>query len=145
MTKSLEVALAVKALLVSALPGVDVQGIDGEDAAPDRIGSNGLVTLEAGDPGKPEIDLCPVTYNYQHQMTVIVEAAPSVDTTAAQLVDAMLELISAAIEADRFLGGRVDFLDASAPPWNDDYVDAAVTTSGATVTIVATYSSSHPL
>jgi len=145
MTKSLDVALAVKALFTSALPGVDMRGIDGEDAAPDRIGSNGLVTVEFGDPGKPEIDLCPVTYNYQHQIPVTVEAAPTDAMTAIQVVDAILDLMSAAIEGDRFLGGLVDYLDASAPPSNDDYVESSVTTSGAAIVVIATYSSSHPL
>jgi len=145
MTKSLDVPLAIKAMFVAALPGIDVQGIDGEDAAPDRIGSNGLVTVEAGDPGKAEIDLCPPTYNYQHQIPFTVEAAPSADMTAQQVVDAILELMSTAIEADRFLGGLVDYLDAEAPPSNDDYVEAAVTTSSRSGVITATYSSSHPL
>jgi len=145
MSKSLDVPLAVKAMFAAALPGVDLQGIDGEDAAPDRIGTNGRVTIEAGDPGKPEIDLCPPTYNYEHQIPFTVEAPPSGDLTGAQVVDAILDLMAAALEADRFLGGLVDYLDASAPPSNDDYVEASLTTSSVSGVIIATYSTPHPL
>ena len=145
MSKRFEVLLAVKALLVTALPGVDVQGLDGMDAAPDRIGPNGRCTIEAGDPGRPEIDLCPPTYNYQHQIPVTIDGVAAGNQTPEQVVDAMLDLIAAAIEADRFLGGLVDYLDATAPPANDDYVPGAPVTGGAALTIVATYSTAHPL
>jgi hypothetical protein len=145
MSKRLDVLLAVKALIVAALPDADVQGIDSEDAAPDRIGPNGRAYVESGDPGAPEIDLSPLSYNYEHQIPVYLDGVAGGGLTAEQAVDAMADKVSAAIEADRFLGGLVDFLDATAPPGNDDYIDAASSSAGLSLTITASYSTTHPL
>jgi hypothetical protein len=145
MTKRLQVLLAVKALIVRALPDADVQGLDSEDAAPDRIGPNGRAYIESGDPGEPEIDLSPLTYNYEHQIPVTLDGVAGNGLTAEQAVDAMVGSIADEIEADRFLGGLVTFLDATAPPGNDDYVEAASSTAGVSLTIVASYSTTRPL
>ncbi len=145
MSKRLEVLVAVKAMLTTALPGVDVQGLDGADAAPERIGGNGRAYIEAGDPGRPEIDLCPVTYYYQHQIPITLDAPARGNLSAEQAVDAMTDQIAAAIVSDRFLGGLVDYLDASAPPANDDYTAGSAIIGSASVVITASYSTPHPL
>ena len=152
MTKRREVLDALKAMLVAALPSsVTVEGLDGADASPDRLLAGGRVLIEAGNPGEPEIDLSPPTYNYRHEIPVTVDAlavAATADApamTAEDAVDAILDLMSAAIEADRFLGGAVDYLDAYAPQSEDDYVDGAAVSRVAPFTIIATYSTSHPL
>lgn len=145
MSKRLDVLLALKALLTAAVPLTTVEGLDGNDAAPDRIPADGRIVIEAGDPGEPEIDLSPLTYNYAHAVPVTIEVGPGDGLTGEQRADAMLGAIADAIEADRFLGGLVDWLDAAAPATDDDQVEGAAVTRVAPITIVASYSTTRPL
>lgn len=145
MSKRLDVLLAVKALVAAALPGADVLGLDGSDAAPDRVGPLGRVIVRSGDPGDPEMDLSPPVYHYEHAIPLEVIAYQTTALTSEQVVDQMLGQISAAIEANRFLGGLVDYLDAAAPPTDDDYSEAAAVPRRADAIITASYSTSHPL
>lgn len=145
MTKALAVPIAVKAMLAAALGRVAVEGLDGADAAPDRVGPAGRVIVEAGTPGRPEIDLCPRNYNYAHEIPLTVDAPPGNGLTAAQAVDAILDGIATAIVANRTLGGLVDYLDASAADSVDDYVDGAGVSRTATVMLTAFYSTLSPI
>lgn len=145
MSKALDVAAAIKTLVQDALPGADVLGLDGRDAAPDRIGPLGRVIVRAGDPGDPEIDLSPITYNYDHTFELEIAAYQSSSRTAAQAVDDMLGAVATAIQANRTLGGLVDWLDAASPLTDDDYSEGAPVARRADATIVATYSTTRPL
>jgi hypothetical protein len=66
-TKQLQVILAVKALVAEALPDAEIRGFDGDATKPTRVGSGGCVIGTRGDPGDPEVDLSPLTYNYSHR------------------------------------------------------------------------------
>lgn len=151
MTKQLEVISAVLELVAGALPGVEVLGLNGDDAVPDRVTSRGRAVLRAGDPGKPDIEFSPLTYNYAHLMKVELTALPidASDTapalTAIEALDAMLDSLGDAIAADRFLGGLVDFLDAASPSTEDEIVDGAVVARIADVDLTALYSTTKPL
>jgi hypothetical protein len=145
MNKALDVAIALKALIAAALPGAEVIGLDGGDAAPARIGPNGRVTVELGNPGTPEIDLSPLTYNYAHQIAATFEAPASDTQTGAEVIVSMLAAVSTAVVANRFLGGAVDFLDATAPDNFDDETDGAVVIRVAPAVFTAIYSTSQPL
>ncbi len=145
MSQRLDVPIAVKALVAAALPASDVLGLDGADAAPTRIGPNGRAIVEEGDPGPAEMDLSPPTYNYQHQIPLQLAAYPSGGLTGAQVIDGMLGAIAAKITADRTLGGLVDYLDAQASGSADEQIDGAQVARIADVTIVAIYSTTHPL
>lgn len=144
--KALDVAAAVKTLFASALESTPfaVDGLDGADAAPDRIG-DGRVLVEEGDPGKPDIDLSPATYNYAHQIPVTIEAGAAGGLTGAQRIAAVLLLLSNAIVANRFLGGLVDYLDATAPDSFDEAENGAPVIRVANVVVTAIYSTSQPL
>lgn len=145
MSKRLDVLAAVKALMAQALPYATVLGLDGQDAAPARVGQFGRVVVRSGDPGDPEIDLSPLTYNYQHQIPIEVAAYESGGRTSEEAVDDMLVAIGEAIEADRTLGGLVDWIDATAPTTEDIFTDGATPPKGADLLIVATYATTNPL
>ncbi len=144
--KALDVPMAVKLLFTHALASTSfaVMGLDGEDAAPDRVG-DGRVLVEQGTPGTPDIDLSPVSYNYAHQIPVTIEAAAAYGLTGAQRIDAALALMSDAIVSDRFLGGLVDYLDATAPDSFDETEEGAPVIRVASVIVIATYSTPQPL
>lgn len=148
MTKRLAVLLAIKALLETALgPDIIVLGLENEGAAPDRIPDGGRVVIRAGDPGEPAIDLSPVTYNYEHQIPVEVTARQSGDrsVSAEAAVDAIVELISAAIASNRTAGGAVDWLDGFSPATDDLFVPGSELAHGAALVLIATYSTTNPL
>lgn len=142
MTKNLQVILAVKALVQAALPGAKVRGFDGDTSKPDRIGPQGCVIGHPGEPGEPEIDLSPLSYNYSHRLFLEVAAA---DGKGGADLDAMLIPIGEALAADRTLGGLCDFIVPGAPDRSDRSTDAIATTNWAVVPIDAEYSTSDPL
>lgn len=141
MTVQRDVLLAIKAMIVAALPAATVVGFDGDASAPEVIPSGGLVIGHGGDPGEPEIDLSPITYHYEHQ--VAVEVAASGGAAGLEL-DVMLAAIGARLAQDRTLGGLCSYLEARAPQRDDETTDD-VTINWADVTIVAHYSVSDPL
>lgn len=142
MTKQFEVILALKALVAAALPAVDVRGFDKDTEKPGRIGVGGCVIGHPGDPGRPEIDLSPLTYNYSHTLFLEV-VGPNGEGGA--VLDAMIETLGEAIAANSFLGGLCEFLSAEAPDRNDRSSDAVASTNWATVPLIAEYSTTNPL
>lgn len=142
MTKSFEVILAVKALVETALPGADVKGFDQDATKPTRVGPGGCVIGHPGDPGEPEMDLSPLTWNYQHRLFLEVVGP---DGKGGDVLDAMLATLGAAIAADKFLGGLCTYFNAEAPDRNDRTTDAVASTNWATVPLTAEYSTTNPL
>jgi len=147
MSKSYDVAVSLKALFAAAVGanGPEVIGLDGADSVPERVSPNGRIIVDQGSPGKPEVDLSPPTYNYTHQLPVTVEAYASATMTAAQRVDAIIDILAAAIENDRTMGGAVDYFDATAAESFDEQDDAAPTLRVATFSVTATYTTTKPL
>ncbi len=140
MSRSYDVRVALKALIVAAAPNADVLGIDKEAARPRRTAPGGLIILEAGDPGDPEVDLNPLTYWYTHPFPVSMTIAGSDGQR-----DELLGAIGAAIVADRTLGGLCDWLEAEAPLLEDISGDGTPVAKGASFNVVASYHTQDPL
>ena len=139
MSKRLDVLNAIKALVIAALPGAEVVGLDEQEGEPARVSAGGRVEIYAGEPGEPEMDLSPLTYNYAHAIPVQVlmpnEAA----------LDAALVAIGTSIEADRQLGGLCEWLDATAPNTENVRDEGTKAVRFAPLAITALYSSLSPL
>lgn len=133
------VAEALVALAKTAAPDADVLGLDDDARAPKRVGPGGQIVVRAGDPGDPEVDLSPLTYNYDHRFGVEIIAV------SEAMIDALMVAIGQAIEADRFLGGLCQWLEAAAPETEEIAADNAKAQRGAMFDIVATYSTTSPL
>jgi hypothetical protein len=131
-----QVLQALEALVRAALPGADVAR---SRTATVRLGPGGAVTLFDGDPGEPEIDLSPLTYNYAHTIPLAFAAG---DATS---VDAMQRAVGAAVEADRSLGGLCQFLETTAPDGEALDVAGAESAAQSSAAIVAHYSTRSPL
>jgi hypothetical protein len=142
MTKQMQVLLAVKALVASALPSAEVRGFDADAAKPTRVGPNGCVVGHPGDPGQPDVDLSPLTYNYSHQMFLEVVGP---DGAGGAALDAMLETLGTAIAADPFLGGLCYFFGSESADFNDRSTESLASTNWATVALTAEYSTLNPL
>lgn len=92
-----------------------------------------------GDPGEPEITLSPLAYTYRHR--VRFEIIPPAGVEA----DVFIQPIGPAIEADRYLGGKADWLEAEAPLIDADDILGAETLETVPLDIIVTYTTSSPL
>ena len=145
MSKRLTVLNAVKAMIETALPGVEVLGLIGDDADPSTVPPGGRVIIMSGDPGDPEIDLSPLTYNYDHAIPIAVTGYATDDEDIETAVDRMMSAIGASIEQDRTLGGLCSWLEPTAPTTEYDAIDGAEVPKDADLMIIASYSTSNPL
>jgi hypothetical protein len=119
MSRRLEVLQAVKDLVVRALPGAQVIGLEGDDEAPVIVPDCGRVIVRSGDPGEPEVDLSPRTYWYEHRIPLEVTAYRSAGRSSEEALDEMLTAIGAEVDADRELGGLAIWTDTEAPTTED--------------------------
>lgn len=145
MSRRLDVLQAIKAMIAEALPNADVLGLDNDDAVPTRPTPGGRVIVRSGDPGEPEIDLCPLTYNFDHEIPIELTGWNDPELSSEALLDAMMVPIGAAIEQDRTLGGLCTWLEARSPLTDDIFLEGATPEERADLVIVATYATTNPL
>ncbi len=146
MSKRLDVLAAVKALIQAALPGARVIGLDGDDASPSIVPATGMVIVRSGDPGDPQIDLSPLSYNYEHRIPLEISTLKSGGLTSEQALDKMLVAIGDGVAADRVLGGLCDWLDTTSAATDDIYAEGDTQPPrGADIMIIASYSTPNPL
>jgi hypothetical protein len=141
-SKREQVLDAVAALIDAALPAAKVER---NAAKPERIPPGGLAIVRDGDPGEPEMLLSPLTYLYTHRIPFEIAARESGSQSREQVLDAMLAAISAAVAADRTLGGLCDFIEAEAPATADIEAAGAQAVRWADAAIVASYATPDPL
>jgi hypothetical protein len=145
VSKRLDVLTAVCQLVAAALPSVDVLGIDNDAVAPTRLAPAGRAVVRSGDPGEPEMTLGVRSYSYSHRIPIELTGYPSGALSREEVLDAMAAAIGAAVEADRFLGGLVEFLDLEAMTTDDLAVSGAQAARTGDLAIVAEYTTSNPL
>lgn len=142
MSKRLTILTAIKQMIVTACSTVTVIGFDEATVKPERIPDGGLILGEAGDPGDPEITLSPPIYEYEHAIPVELIMPPG--ATDAQL-DAILASIGAAVDANVYLGGLVDYLTCSAPVISSENTTGVDAIRSALFNITAHYGVTNPL
>ncbi len=133
---SSKVIAAVVTGLTAALTG-KAEVLDGESRQQD-VGT-GLVVVQHGEIGEPQVFLSPRSYGYEHAITLDV-TAPSRGE-----VDTILGLIRDWIEADRSLGGLTDWLDVEAPQTGGAETFGSAGHPYALVELVASYTTPSPL
>lgn len=144
MSTRRDVTLAVKALVVAALPAARVTGFDTEAVRPQRQAPGGDVMGFPGDPEETGVDLSPLTYFYDHRFPIeLAPPAGNADPDAA--IDEMLVAIGVAVQADRTLGGLCEFLEVSSAEIHDRAAEGAEAIRWAEVGIIASYSTTNPL
>lgn len=140
-SRSEQVIAGVVALIEGAGTGAEVKR---NTDAPDRAPSGGLIIVRDGRAEEEGRTLSPVTYTYTRAIGVeVVAPAPAEERSA--VLDAILEKIGLAVEADRSLGGLCDWLEPS-PAATDDIQPASTEpTRWADLDILATYTTTNPL
>ncbi len=146
MSKRTDVLFAIKQLINLALPGAKVLGLDGAEAPPAVVPATGMVVVRTGDPGEPQIDLSPPSYNYEHRIPLEVSGLKSGGLTSEEALDVMLMAIGEGIAADRTLGGLCDWLETTSAATEDIYAEGgSQPPRGADIMIIASYSTPNPL
>ncbi len=141
-SKREQVIQAVVALIQAAIPEAEMARNSGK---PEKVGKDPLAIVNDGDPGEPEVTLCPTTYLYEHRIPVAFAASRTRALTPDAVMDAILVRLGQAIEADRTLGGLCDYLDAEAPAADVIEAQGAQTARFAEVGLIAVYATTNPL
>lgn len=112
---------------------------------PSRVPAGGLMILRDGDPGEPEVTLCPLVYEYTHRAEVEVILQPPVSANAADVMDDLLVRLGEAIEVDRTLGGTCLWVEPAAPITSDLALEGVAGITAAVVPVELIYITTGPL
>lgn len=134
---------------VSALAAV-LDGVAGallRDATrPEAIPAGGLIVLREAVADVPETVLSPVTYHYRQPVTLEIYVADASQPERVAALDVLLGDIGIAIDADRTLGGALDWIEvAEAAQITEDAEPGAVPVRQALVTLHLHYHAASPL
>lgn len=144
MSKRHDVDRAVLALVQRALLGHIVIGMEDGAERPRRTSDLETVTLRDGELDQPDVDLSPPTWHWTHRVPIEMRAYKQ-SRSLRTVLDEMAGKVGAAVAADRFLGGRVSFLDVSGLDVEPLSSFGSRTELGASFDIIATYSTTTPL
>lgn len=111
---------------------------------PERVGSEGVIIIRDGDPGEPEVDLNPPTYNYEHRIPLEVGYVPNPNVKLGEARDFILSPIGIAVAADRTLGGLCMYLEVVAPVTHELNEFGTASGQWADASIIAHYATTDP-
>lgn len=115
------------------------------EAFPERIPDGGLIVMRDGEPGEPEAILSPLSYYWQHRVSLEVAVQKNAATDRDAALDALFEEIAAIVAANKTLGGLCDIVTAHAPDTNTLAIEGAASIKAATVTLELIYVTADPL
>ncbi|TXH87630.1 MAG: acyl-CoA transferase [Rhodoferax sp.] len=114
-------------------------------ALPERVADQAMAILRDGEMGEPEVSLSPLTYHWQHQVAIeLFVADPDASTRDARM-DGLLTELATLIEADRTLGGVIEYAEIGAPKFDELAPDGSSGIKACLLPVVLHYSSSGPL
>ena len=114
-------------------------------ALPERVSDHAMAILRDGEMGEPEVSLSPLTYHWQHQVVIeIFVADPDANARDARM-DGLLTELASLIEADRTLGGVIEYAEIGPPKFDELAPDGSSGIKACLLPIVLHYSSSGPL
>lgn len=114
-------------------------------ALPERVADHAMAILRDGDMGEPEVSLSPLTYHWQHQVAIeLFVADPDANTRDARM-DGLLTELASLIEADRTLGGVIEYAEIGPPKFDELAPEGTSGIKACLLPVVLHYSSSGPL
>lgn len=114
-------------------------------ALPERIADHAMAILRDGEMGEPEVLLSPLTYHWQHQVAIeLFVADPDASARDARM-DGLLVELATLIEADRTLGGVIEYAEIGPPKFDELAPDGTSGIKACLLPVVLQYSSSGPL
>ena len=114
-------------------------------ALPERVANDAMSILRDGEMGEPEVSLSPLTYHWQHQVAIeLFVADVDADVRDARM-DGLLTELAGLIEADRTLGGVVEYAEIGSPKFDELAPDGSSGIKACLLPVVLHYSSAGPL
>ena len=114
-------------------------------ALPERVSDQAMAILRDGEMGEPEVSLSPLTYHWQHQVAIeLFVADPDASARDARM-DGLLTELASLIEADRTLGGVIEYAEIGPPKFDELAPDGTSGIKACLLPVVLHYSSTGPL
>lgn len=114
-------------------------------ALPERLAEHAMAILRDGEMGESEVSLSPLTYHWQHQVAIeLFVADPDASARDARM-DGLLTELASLIEADRTLGGQIEYAEIGPPKFDELAPDGTSGIKACLLPVVLHYSSSGPL
>ncbi len=112
---------------------------------PERVSEHAMAILRDGEMGEPEVSLSPLTYHWQHQVAIELFVANADASARDARMDGLLTELAGLIEADRTLGGVIEYAEIGAPKFDELAPDGSSGIKACLLPVVLYYSSSGPL
>lgn len=142
MPSARETALQGLFTVLDGITGPTVYRNNTEDP---EVPDSGMINQWDGEPGEPEVTMSPTLYEYDHPVEVEVFFAGGTSSQRDTGLDNLLQLIGAAIAADRTLGGTVAYARVAPSDPEGEPVDGGDDIKAVNVFVIMTYTSSTPL
>ena len=114
-------------------------------ALPERVTDQAMAILRDGEMGEPEVSLSPLTYHWQHHVAIeLFVADPDASARDARM-DGLLVELATLIEADRTLGGVIEYAEIGTPKFDELAPDGTSGIKACLLPVVLHYSSTGPL
>jgi hypothetical protein len=104
-----------------------------------------MMVMRDGIAQDPEVLLSPLTYIYEHLVTVEVLVQNPDPATRDALLDVLLVALSGVITSNRTLDGLAEWVEARSPEFQDEPIEGAASVRAATVQVMVRYFTSDPL
>lgn len=112
---------------------------------PQKITSGGIVILRDGASEEAEVLLSPLTYIYEHLVTVEIMVQNPDPAIRDSTLDALLVSIGGIINANRTLDGLAEWVEARSPEFQEEPIEGAASIRAATVLIMVRFATNDPL
>ena len=114
-------------------------------ALPERIADHAMAIMRDGEMGEPEVSLSPLTYHWQHQVAIELFVADPDAAVRDARMDGLLTELAFLIEADRTLGGVIEYAEIGPPKFDELAPEGTSGIKACLLPLVLHYSSSGPL
>lgn len=112
---------------------------------PERMSDHAMAILRDGEMGEPEVSLSPLTYHWQHQVAIELFVADPDASERDKRMDELLVELAALIDADRTLGGVIEYAEIGPPKFDELAPDGSSGIKACLLPVVLHYSSAGPL
>ena len=112
---------------------------------PQKVASGGIIILRDGSAEDPEVFLSPVTYIFEHLVTLEVMVQNPDSATRDASLDALLVSIGNIINANRTMDGLAEWVESHVPEFTEDAIEGAATVRLATVQVMIRFFTTDPL
>jgi hypothetical protein len=114
-------------------------------ALPERIADHAMAILRDGEMGEPEVSLSPLTYHWQHQVTIELFVADPEASVRDTRMDGLLLELATLIEVDRTLAGVIEYAEIGSPKFDELAPDGSGGIKVCLLPVLLHYSSAGPL